>query len=320
MTNFWVNVVGTGAWGTALACHFAKFGPVQLIARDEARAAQIAGGMTSPRLPGVTLPANIRLGIQLQPGILTCFALPFGHLRQFLGEGYGHDGLIIAAKGITRDGLLAPTLLAGHGIKEYAVMSGPSFAGDLAAGRPVALALAAPELALATRWAAQFHDELMRVYPDDDPMGVALGGAVKNVIALACGVARGAGLGDSAVAALASRGFAEIRRLGEAMGCRPETLMGLAGFGDLFLTASSTQSRNMQFGMALGEGCSPDEAKAKVFGVVEGVDTLKGLLALANQQGIELPIALGLAQLLDGKFGLHDLIKALATRPMAVGS
>ncbi len=320
MTSCWINVVGTGAWGTALACHFAKFGSVHLVARDEARAAEITHKHMSPRLPDITLPNQVQLGHHIQENILTCFALPFGHLEAYLEQGHDHDGLIIAAKGITANGMLAPQLLAQHNISNYCIMSGPSFAGDLAAGRPVALALASEPLDVASNLAARFHDKSMRIYPDDDPLGVSLGGAVKNVVALACGVARGAGLGDSAVAALAARGFAEIRRLGLAIGCRPETLMGLAGFGDLFLTASSLQSRNMQFGIALGQGCSTDEAAARVFGVVEGADTLTGLLALASQQEIELPIALGLAELLKGKFGVHDLIKALSARPMAMGS
>jgi glycerol-3-phosphate dehydrogenase (NAD(P)+) len=196
------------------------------------------------------------------------------------------------------------------------VLSGPSFAIDVARGLPTAVTLAGPNLRLAKDWAGALSLTTFRIYPSDDLRGVALGGAVKNVLAIACGIAAGKDLGDSARAALTTRAFAELARFGKALGGRPETLTGLSGLGDLLLTCSSRQSRNFSFGLNLGEGRSAGEAQALVKGTVEGIATAKIVARLAELQNIDMPITAAVHAVIDGGSNPEEEIARLLARPV----
>ena len=194
-----------------------------------------------------------------------------------------------------------------------AILSGPSFAADVAAGLPTALTLAARDESLARDLCQMLHGPNLRLYHSTDVRGVEIGGAAKNVLAIACGVAAGRGLGASAVAALTTRGFAELRRFGEAFDARGSTLMGLSGLGDLVLTCSSRQSRNFSFGFALGEGKSVAEAKAGK--LVEGAFTASALAEMARARGVDMPIADCVSALIEGAIDVAGAVRALLARP-----
>jgi glycerol-3-phosphate dehydrogenase (NAD(P)+) len=183
-------------------------------------------------------------------------------------------------------------------------------------GLPTAVVLAAPVLNEASRWASALTLPSFRIYGSDDVMGVEIGGALKNVLAIACGISDGRGLGDSARAALTTRGFAELTRFGRKLGARPETLMGLSGLGDLLLTCSSRQSRNYSFGLAIGEGFGVEEALARSSGVVEGAFTVKIAHALAHEHGVEMPIVDAVHAVVDGKAKPDEVIARLLSRPV----
>ncbi len=223
--------------------------------------------------------------------------------------------MVLCAKGIERDsGLLLSDVLTecrpGHPV---GVLSGPSFAADVARGRPTAVTVAASDAALARRLAEELGRPLFRLYSTDDLRGVQIGGAAKNVLAIACGIAAGLDLGASASAALVARSFAELSRFGRAMGARPETLMGLSGLGDLVLTCSSAKSRNFAFGEALGAGVPLGEAAAA--GLVEGVATAPVLCRLARHQGVEMPIAESVAAIVSGETTPGQAFETLMARP-----
>jgi glycerol-3-phosphate dehydrogenase (NAD(P)+) len=219
--------------------------------------------------------------------------------------------LVICAKGIEKSsGRLVTEVLRGAAPDAApAILSGPSFARDVARGLPTAVTIAAKG-ELAAKLQASLSSATFRPYASDDLIGVALGGAAKNVYAIACGVVEGMGLGENARAALLARSFAELARLGEALGAKRETLMGLSGLGDLVLTATSKSSRNFSFGVALGEGKTPGGALA------EGVETAPALVARAHNEGVELPIAEAMADLLSGVLPLGEAVMRLMNRPL----
>jgi glycerol-3-phosphate dehydrogenase (NAD(P)+) len=226
--------------------------------------------------------------------------------------------LIISAKGIERDtGLFMNEVTAQVAPKARAmVLSGPSFAADVVKGLPTAVTLAAPTLAEAGEWGEALTLPSFRVYGSDDVLGVEIGGALKNVLAIACGISDGRRLGDSARAALTTRGFAELMRFGRKLGARPETLTGLSGLGDLLLTCSSPQSRNYAFGLAIGEGKSVQQALAQSRGVVEGASTAAVAARLAKQHGVDMPIVAAVHAIVDSGAKPEQAIAALLARPV----
>ncbi|WP_182086170.1 NAD(P)H-dependent glycerol-3-phosphate dehydrogenase [Aureimonas sp. ME7] len=318
-----VCVVGGGAWGTALAAVAARGGePVRLLLRDAAVAAHINDAHENPAyLPGLILPKTLRAeldpGEALRGAAIVLLVTPAQTLRTVcrtlkpaLETG---ATLVLCSKGIERDtGLFASAVVAaelpGHPV---AVLSGPSFATDVAAGLPTAVTLACPDAAHADRLAERLSGPAFRIYAGDDVAGVEAGGALKNVLAIAAGAAAGLRLGASAQAALVTRGFVELSRLGAALGARPQTLMGLSGLGDLVLTCSGTQSRNFAYGMALGRG--DDLAGLKL---AEGVHSAAIAARLARERAIEAPIIEAVAGILDGSLAAADAVAALLARPL----
>jgi glycerol-3-phosphate dehydrogenase (NAD(P)+) len=230
--------------------------------------------------------------------------------------------VVICAKGLER----ATSKLLGEVLAEtlpratQAVLSGPSFAADVARGLPAALSLASLDEGLGRSLAAAIGYRHLRIYWANDPVGVQLGGAVKNVLAIAAGIVEGKGFGASAHAALVTRGFAELRRFGEALGARPETLMGLSGLGDLLLTCGSPQSRNMSLGRALGQGQALDQVLGNRRSVAEGVYTAAAIVKVATERGIDMPIAGAVQAIVAGTSSVEAAIEALLSRPQRAES
>jgi glycerol-3-phosphate dehydrogenase (NAD(P)+) len=320
-----IAIVGTGAWGTALANALARAGrSVTLAARDPASAAATAKSRESPRLPGhriderVTVAAAETAILSAQDAIL--LAVPSQHLRD-AARGVAPAltagiPVIACAKGIERGThkFMTQVIAECAPAAVPAILSGPSFAEEVARGLPAAVTLAAGEESMAAALARALGSATFRPYHSTDVRGVEIGGAAKNVLAIAAGIVAGRGLGASAAAALTTRGFAELFRFGRALGARPETLTGLSGLGDLILTCSSAQSRNFSLGLALGQGRSPAQASAAT-GLAEGAFTAVALVELAREAGVEMPIATAVAAILDGALNVSDAIENLLTRP-----
>lgn len=307
-----VAVLGAGAFGTALAVALSANGPVTLWGRD------IGWDRENPRLPGVRLPAAVRVTDDLDAALAptTLIALPAQALGGFLAGQAGRlDGrtLVNCAKGIDLARLTGPSALLAAACPNatIAVLTGPGFAADIARGLPTALTLACADAAAGAALQAELSTPVLRLYRSTDVTGAELGGALKNVIAIAAGVVMGAGLGDSARAAIVTRGFAEMTRLATALGARPETLTGLSGLGDLVLTCTSEQSRNLRFGRALGSGQGFDPATT-----VEGAATARAVAAMTAQGGTEMPIAAMVAALADGRISMENAIESLLSRPL----
>ncbi len=318
------GVLGAGAWGTALACVLARAGhsPLLWARRPDLAEAINRERRNDARLPGVTLDASIRatgdLAALARAGTIL-YAGPAQSLRPLLSQLADHQHtstLILCAKGIERGSGTLLSAVAGEVMPsaQIAVLSGPSFAGDVARDLPTAVTLAAENAALAHRLATRIGIRSFRPYSSSDPIGAQIGGAVKNVLAIACGIVEGRGLGLSARAALISRGFAEMTRLGVALGARAETLSGLSGLGDLVLTCTASQSRNMAFGLALGQGASLEAAQGH--GIVEGVYTADAVLALSERLGIDMPITRAVAAIVAGTLDVDDAIETLLNRPL----
>ena len=317
-------VLGAGAWGTALALQAGRAGQaVTLWARDPARAAAIVAARENPRyLPGVALPAGLAvtadLAAALQGAEAAILAVPAQHLRTVLaGLPAAAPPLVLAAKGVERSSLLLPLELveALRPGLPAAVLSGPNFAHEVAAGLPAAAVVASQGPALRERVSDLLATPGFRLYGSDDPLGVQVGGAAKNVIAIAAGAVIGAGLGENARAALVTRGVAELSRLAVALGGRAETAAGLSGLGDLLLTASGPASRNTSLGMALGRGRTLADILAERVGVTEGVATAPALMARSAAAGVELPICHAVADLLEGRLTVADAMGRLLARP-----
>jgi glycerol-3-phosphate dehydrogenase (NAD(P)+) len=316
-----VAVLGAGAWGTALALAAQAAGrTTTLWVREDDVLARITQGGENRFLPGVAIPKEMTVTGDLAQAaqadaILLVVPAQVLHgfaalLKPVLKRG---TPLVICAKGIEqgRGRLVTEVLEDALPDVPQAVLSGPSFARDVARGLPTAVTIAAKG-ALAMQLQASLSSITFRPYASDDMVGVALGGAAKNVYAIACGVVEGLGLGENARAALLARSFAELARLGEALGARRETLMGLSGLGDLVLTATSKSSRNFSFGVALGEGAPPSGALA------EGVATAPALVARAKVMGVEMPIAEAMADLLGGALPLGEAVIRLMSRKLTV--
>ena len=321
-----IGVIGGGAWGTALALVAAGAGRKTLI---WARESDVVDSINhdhenAPFLSGIPLPATLRATRDLAEAAKASALLivvPAQHLRSSLQAlaPLVADGtpLVLCAKGIERGTGKLPTEILGEIAPhaEPAILSGPSFARDVAKGLPTAITIAA-RLDIAQALQASLAHAQFRPYASDDIVGVALGGAAKNVYAVGCGIADGLGLGESARAALLTRSFAELTRLGEALGARAETLMGLSGLGDLVLTASSPSSRNFAFGLKLGQGTPLSELRAPGRPLAEGVETAPALVARARQHNVELPIAETISAVLDGALPAGAALDRLMSRPL----
>lgn len=314
-----IGIVGAGAFGTALAVTLAREGhQVRLWARNAQQVVELqSSGRNTRRLPGIDFPENVTITAEiddLSMADAVLLTLPMQALRGFLDDHAAVlDGLPLVAccKGVDLVTLTGPTALirAACPASVAAILTGPSFAADIARGLPTALTLA-------TDAKAEFLQHLLstptlRLYRSGDVIGAELGGALKNVIAIAAGVVIGAGLGDSARAALMTRGYAEMVRLALALGARAETLAGLSGFGDLVLTCTSDQSRNFRYGRALGANAAFDSSTT-----VEGIATAKAVTNMAKTLNIDLPITAMVAALVDGQISLPDAILALLSRPL----
>jgi len=317
-----ILVIGAGAWGTALALTCARAGRmVSLWEPEAANAAQLAAKRESPFLPGVRLDEVITLAAGLadvaraQAILLVVPAQAVRAVMKSLAASIAAGTpVIVCAKGIERGtGTFMAELIAESAPNAIpAILSGPSFAADVARGLPTAVTLAATDDKLAGELARAIGSANFRPYHSTDVRGVEIGGAVKNVLAIAAGIVAGRGLGASAQAALTTRGFAELVRFGRAYGARPETMMGLSGLGDLLLTCSSPQSRNFSFGISLGRGQKPDAIHG---GLAEGVFTAPVLLEMARERAVDMPIASAVAALLDGKMNVDEAIESLLSRP-----
>lgn len=311
-------VVGAGAWGTALAIQAARAGNrVVLWARNPATAARIERERVSPRLPGHALPDGIRAtGDFDQDCDAILLVVPMQHLRAVAERLPDASApLVVCAKGVEAGTLCLPLEVLGvvrPGARS-AVLTGPNFAHEVAAGLPAAAVVAGSDAATRDAIAGLLGTPGFRLYGNDDPVGAQLGGAAKNVVAIAAGAVIGAGLGENARAALITRALAEISRLARALGGRPETVMGLSGLGDLLLTCTGPASRNFSLGLALGQGRALSDILAERSAVTEGVATAPALVARAAD--VELPICAAVAELLAGRTSLAQAIANLLARP-----
>jgi len=312
-----VSVLGAGAFGTALAISLAGKGPVTLWARD-------AGGMAerrenAKRLPGCPFPETLSVTDDLEAGTeaeIILLAVPMQKLRSVLEE---HKGalhgkhLVACCKGIELSSGVGPVSVISQTIPDAtaAILTGPSFAADIARGLPTALTLACADAEAGKYLQAELTTAALRLYRTTDTIGAELGGALKNVVAIASGAAIGAGLGESARAALMTRGYAEMQRLAAHLKAEPTTLAGLSGFGDLTLTCTSEQSRNYRLGQSLGQGTPFDPTTT-----VEGAATARAVDALARDAGLDMPITRAVAGLLDNQLDVAGAMKSLLTRPL----
>ena len=318
-----IAVVGAGAWGSALACVAARAGRhVTLIARSEQAAAGIRATGESRHLLGVKLDPRIVIATGADAAasaeavllVVPAQALHFAanSLAPAIRSG---TPVVACAKGIERDtrAFMTEVIAACIPHAKPAILSGPSFATDVARGLPTAVTLATREAALAAALVKALGTHTFRPYHSTDVRGVEIGGAAKNVLAIAAGIAAGRQLGASASAALTTRGFAELIRFGKAFGARAETLTGLSGLGDLILTCSTRQSRNFSFGVAIGEGASLADAARG--GLAEGAFTASVLVEMAEGAGVDMPIATAVDAVLEGRLSVDEAMEALLARP-----
>jgi glycerol-3-phosphate dehydrogenase (NAD(P)+) len=321
-----VAVLGAGSWGTALAVHLARLGhDVRLWGRDPALVARLdATRVNADYLPGVSL-----AGVAMTPAIetavagasLVVVAVPSHGLRAVVHRAVAAAPLAVpfvsAAKGLEHGTLFRMSEViadeAGPG-RPVAVLSGPSFAAEVAAGLPTAVAVASASAETASLVQHEFRGPSLRLYATDDVAGVEIGGALKNVVAIAAGVVESLGLGHNAMAALITRGLVEISRLATAMGGRPDTLAGLSGLGDLVLTCTGHRSRNRQVGIELGRGRSVDDLRGQRM-VAEGLRTAQAALELGGRYGVELPITEQMQAVIDGRRTPQAALAELMLRP-----
>jgi glycerol-3-phosphate dehydrogenase (NAD(P)+) len=315
-----VSVIGAGAWGTALAAVAARAGrEVTLCARDAAIAAQIRSTRENPRLPGLRLDTGLEVTADLALAAradIILIATPAQNLRAAITALAPHlakaTPVIACAKGIERGThkFMTEVIAEAAPAAIPAILSGPSFADDVARGLPTAVTLAANDETLASELVQALGSSTFRPYHTSDVRGVEIGGAAKNVLAIAAGIVVGRKLGASAQAALTTRGFSELLRLGRACGARSETMAGLSGLGDLILSCSSAQSRNFALGVALGRGERPRPDK-----LAEGAFTAPVLIELAASQDVDMPVSSAVAAILSGTATINEAIESLLTRP-----
>ena len=324
-----VTLFGAGSWGTALAVHLARAGrEVTLWGRRAERVEQIRRSrQNAPYLPDVQIPSSVRVTANLDEAAeasnLWAVAVPSQHLRTVAETLRPHarpEGIVVSlAKGIENDTLLTmsrvlrevlPTLPEG----QIGVLSGPSHAEEVAEGRPTTVVAAAPEERVAERIQDAFMTDRLRVYVNTDVIGVEIGGAAKNVLAIAAGIGDGVGYGDNAKAALITRGLAEIRRLGLAMGAKPQTFAGLTGIGDLVVTCMSAHSRNRSLGEQIGQGRTLEEVLAEMEMVAEGVRTTQSIHDLAERHELEMPITEAVYAVLFQDRDPREMVEQLMTR------
>lgn len=317
------GVIGAGAWGTALAQLLAADGAdVALWALEADVVDAINGGHENPvYLTGIPLSPSIRASgdmADLSGCDMLLVVSPAQHLRSVVARAPARVPLVLCSKGIEAGTglLMSQVAQQAQPASPIAVLSGPTFAHEVAKGLPTAVTLACEDAALAQRLSARIARTGFRPYISDDVIGAEIGGAVKNVLAIACGVAEGAGLGLNARAALISRGFAEMTRFGLARGARAETLGGLSGLGDLVLTCSSTNSRNFSLGKGLGEGRSAAELLSNRRTVAEGAFTAPVLRDAAKAAGVEMPVVEAVCALLSDDAPLTQVIDQLLARPL----
>jgi glycerol-3-phosphate dehydrogenase (NAD(P)+) len=322
-----IGVIGSGSWGTALAVHLAHTGhDVRLWARDAALAAEMSGSRQyRTYLPGIELPSALAptsdMGLALDGAQFAVIAVPSHGVRDVtrLANACLPNGcaIVSATKGLEEGSLLRMSQVLRQEFTnggDVVVLSGPSFASELARKLPTAIVAAGDSPAVVESVMAHFRSPALRLYGSSDVIGVELGGSLKNIIAIAAGVVEGLGLGHNALAALITRGLAELSRLAVALGAKRDTLAGLAGLGDLVLTCTGDLSRNRRVGLALAKGQALQDILAGTKMVAEGVRTTEAALALSARHGIELPIASGMSDVLSGRTDPQTAIRNLMGR------
>jgi len=320
-----VCVIGAGSWGTALSMVLSRRGrEVRLLARDASKAASMQQSRCNDDyLPDIPFPESLRITaspeLALDGAAAVVVATPCSAAGEVLplAAGAGSGPVIAAFKGLDAASFerVDQMLMRQVGEARAAILSGPSFALEVARGLPTAITMAACNEELARRAGAFFDDTAFRIYHSDDMTGVALGGALKNVIAIAAGIAAGLKLGHNAEAAVVTRGLAELMRLAGAAGARRETLMGLSGLGDLVLTCTGELSRNRRLGMSMAEGLSPAEAEAHIGQVAEGARTAGAAQALAQSLDVETPLMGAVNEVLLGRLDAVEAVSRLLSRP-----
>lgn len=319
-----LSVLGTGSWGTALATHLARNGHrTTLWGRDPDQIAELQKTRINRRyLPGVELPAALEFSDQLASAVAgrhaVIIAAPcrvFRSLLEQLTGSLADEAVVVwACKGIAEQKLLDKICTEVLGQRELAVISGPSFAGELVRGLPTATTVAGSSLDTATEVSRWFHGNTFRAYASTDMTGVQIAGALKNVYAIAAGISDGLGYGANARSALITRGLAELMRLGQVMGAQNDTLMGLSGVGDLVLTCTDDQSRNRRFGLAIGQGGNTADATEQIGQVVEGINTSREAQELANTHQVDMPIAQAVYNVVHGDTSPDQAVLDLLAR------
>lgn len=312
-----IAVLGSGAFGTALAISLAQGAPVALWARDTRGMGE--SRENTARLPDCPFPPGLFVTDQIETATkadILLIAVPMQKLRAFLSDHttlLRHKTLVACCKGIEQNTGLGPVAVIRETLPDAtpAILTGPSFAADIARGLPTALTLACGDKDVGKALQTALTTQNLRLYRTTDTVGAELGGALKNVVAIACGAAIGAGLGESARAALMTRGFAEMQRLAAHLHAKPATLAGLSGFGDLTLTCTSTQSRNYRLGLAFGQQQPFDSATT-----VEGAATARAVDALAQENNLDLPITAAVAGLVENRLDVSSAMKSLLMRPL----
>ena len=322
-----IGVLGAGTWGMALARMLQLSGnEVTVWSALEREVEEFSATRRHPNLPGMEIPEEILFTKDMEEVCrekeILLFAVPSPFVRATARKAakyvQDHQIIVDVAKGIEADTLFTMTQIIADELKNPAVklvaLSGPTHAEEVAKDLPTTIVSACEDLAAAERVQQVFGNTCMRVYTNDDVLGVELCGAMKNIMALASGVALGLGYGDNTKAALITRGMAEITRLGIAMGCKPQTFAGLAGIGDLIVTATSVHSRNNRCGMLLGQGVPPQEAVKQVGMVVEGINALPAAMRLAQKYGVEMPLATAVNEVVNLGADPKDAVAKLMSR------
>jgi len=317
-----IGVLGAGAWGTALAALAAEKGEALLWARNADLATEInATKRNEPYLPGIALPDSLKATAALDE-LKSCdailLAMPSQTARHYAGLLGAAKPLVLTAKGIEIESgkLLSQVIEEAAPGAPLAVLTGPTFAAEVARGLPAAATLASANAELAQALSERLARPTFRLYAGEDVIGAQIGGAVKNVLAIACGIVIGRRLGDNARAALITRGLAEMARLSQALGGRPDTMMGLSGLGDLVLTCSGPQSRNLSLGLALGQGKTLLEYQAGKRSIAEGQFTARALHGLCARLDLDMPISAAVHAILHDGAAIDATIAALLARPL----